>query len=151
MFYEKQHCCCCVPLPEGVMLVGIYGTSFHVGLLSIQLAYNQATLIPSPINNPKDTTSQYGGSVSNHDVDQFNPFQYDYHFSGIDRYNSDRAKHVSSTDIVDKEVVDVVFPILLFAHVVGIVVNLLLGMDLYFKILLAAVFFKPIFCLIRYV
>ena len=56
--YEKQHCCCCVPLPEGVMLVGIYGTSFHVGLLSIQLAYNQATLIPSPISDVKDMSSQ---------------------------------------------------------------------------------------------
>ena len=144
MFYEKQHCCCCVPLPEGVMLVGIYGTSFHVGLLSIQLAYNQATLIPSPISNPKGTTSQYGVSVSNHDADHFSPFQYDYHFPDIDRYNSERTRHFSSKDIVDKEVVDVVFPILLFAHVVGIVVNLLLGMSLYFKSLFAVVFFKDI-------
>ena len=34
---EKRHCCCCVPLPDGVMLVGIYGTAFHTGLLVIQV------------------------------------------------------------------------------------------------------------------
>lgn len=36
---EKRHCCCCVPLPDGVMLVGIYGTAFHAGLLVIQVSY----------------------------------------------------------------------------------------------------------------
>ena len=35
---EKRHCCCCVPLPDGVMLVGIYGTAFHTGLLVIQVS-----------------------------------------------------------------------------------------------------------------
>ena len=35
---EKRHCCCCVPLPDGVMLVGIYGTTFHTGLLVIQVS-----------------------------------------------------------------------------------------------------------------
>ena len=42
---EKRHCCCCVPLPDGVMLVGIYGTTFHTGLLVIQVSLVTATLI----------------------------------------------------------------------------------------------------------
>ena len=129
-FYEKQHCCCCVPLPEGVMLVGIYGTSFHVGLLSIQLAYNQATLIPSPISEAKDSTSQYGSSISGYG-DHFNYFPHDYHNTNQDRFQLQREEHFSSRDIVEKEVVDVVYPILIFAHVLGIVVNLLLGTNLH--------------------
>jgi len=44
---EKRHCCCCVPLPDGVMLVGIYGTAFHTGLLVIQLTHG-ASLAPEP-------------------------------------------------------------------------------------------------------
>jgi len=44
---EKRHCCCCVPLPDGVMLVGIYGTTFHTGLLVIQLTHG-ASLAPEP-------------------------------------------------------------------------------------------------------
>ena len=126
MFYEKQHCCCCVPLPEGVMLVGIYGTSFHVGLLSIQLAYNQATLIPSPIRKFKDSINQYGSSISGYG-DHFNYFPHDYHNTELDRFNSYRDDEFLSRDIVDRRVVDVVYPILIFAHVLGIVVNLLLG------------------------
>ena len=129
MFYEKQHCCCCVPLPEGVMLVGIYGTSFHVGLLSIQLAYNQATLIPSPITDVQDTTSQHASSIARHE-NRVNPIPFDvagYHVTDIDQYNSDKTAHFTSSGIVDKEVVDVVYPLLLVAHVLGIVVNLLLG------------------------
>ena len=129
-FYEKQHCCCCVPLPEGVMLVGIYGTSFHVGLLSIQLAYNQATLIPSPIREAKASTSQYGSSISGYG-DHFNYFPHDYHYTNQDRFQLQREEHFSSRDIVEKEVVDVVYPILIFAHVLGIVVNLLLGTNLH--------------------
>ena len=127
LFYEKQHCCCCVPLPEGVMLVGIYGTSFHVGLLSIQLAYNQATLIPSPISEQKYATSQYGSSVSSDNGGHFNPSPYDYHIKDITQYNAAHTAHFISKEIVDKAVVDVVYPILLFSHVIGIVVNLLLG------------------------
>ena len=125
--YEKQHCCCCVPLPEGVMLVGIYGTSFHVGLLSIQLAYNQATLIPSPISDVKDISSQYGGSVASYG-EHFNPSIYDYHGNIPSRYRSAKNSLLTQTDIVDKEVVEIVYPILLFSHVLGIIVNLLLGM-----------------------
>jgi len=41
------HCCCCVPLPDGVMLVGVYGTAFHTGLLVIQMAHG-ASLAPDP-------------------------------------------------------------------------------------------------------
>eukprot|EP00093_Oithona_nana_P010428 10428.XXX_513717_511384_1 [CDS] Oithona nana genome sequencing. len=44
---EKRHCCCCVPLPDGVMLVGIYGTAFHAGLLVIQVTHG-ASLAPEP-------------------------------------------------------------------------------------------------------
>ena len=36
---EMTHCCCCVPLPDGVMLVGVYGTAFHTGLLVIQVSF----------------------------------------------------------------------------------------------------------------
>ena len=36
---EMTHCCCCVPLPDGVMLVGVYGTAFHTGLLVIQVIF----------------------------------------------------------------------------------------------------------------
>lgn len=36
---DKRHCCCCIHLPDGVMLVGIYGASFHAGLLVIQFTY----------------------------------------------------------------------------------------------------------------
>ena len=127
MFYEKQHCCCCVPLAEGVMLVGIYGTSFHVGLLSIQLAYNQATLIPSPIveEDKYSTPSQYGNTISNYGP-HFNPIPYNYLLTDQDYYSS-AAKHYTSKELVDKDLVDAVYPILLFAHVLGIVVNLLLG------------------------
>ena len=129
MFYEKQHCCCCVPLAEGVMLVGIYGTSFHVGLLSIQLAYNQATLIPSPIleEDRFGIPSQYGKSVSNYGP-HFNPLPYNYQLTDDkDYYGSGGAKQYTSRELVDKDLVDAVYPILLFAHVLGIVVNLLLG------------------------
>ena len=129
MFYEKQHCCCCVPLAEGVMLVGIYGTSFHVGLLSIQLAYNQATLIPSPIVEEYSTSSQFGNSISNYGP-HFNPLPYNYHLTETDFSNSRGLKHYTSRELVDKDLVDAVYPILLFAHVLGIVVNLLLGMKL---------------------
>jgi len=108
------------------MLVGIYGTSFHVGLLSIQLAYNQATLIPSPISEAKDSTSQYGNSISSYG-DHFNYFPHDYHNNEQDRFSSRGEEHFISRDIVDMDVVDVVYPILIFAHVLGIVVNLLLG------------------------
>ena len=131
MFYEKQHCCCCVPLAEGVMLVGIYGTSFHVGLLSIQLAYNQATLIPSPIVETHVPSSQYRNSISNYGP-HFNPIPYNYHLTDADLYDFDGSKHYSSRDLVDKDLVDAVYPILLFAHVLGIVVNLLLGMNFRF-------------------
>ena len=108
------------------MLVGIYGTSFHVGLLSIQLAYNQATLIPSPINEAKDSTSQYGRSISGYG-DHFNYFPHDYHNTDQDRFSSRGEENFLSRDIVDREVVNLVYPILIFAHVLGIVVNLLLG------------------------
>ena len=130
MFYEKQHCCCCVPLAEGVMLVGIYGTSFHVGLLSIQLAYNQATLIPSPIVEEQGISSQYGSSISNYGP-HFNPIPYNYHLTDEDFYNTGGIKHYTSKELVDKDLVDAVYPILLFAHVLGIVVNLLLGTSIF--------------------
>ena len=108
------------------MLVGIYGTSFHVGLLSIQLAYNQATLIPSPISDVKDISSQYGGSIASYG-EHFNPSIYDYHGNIPSRYRSAKNSLLTQTDIVDKEVVEIVYPILLFSHVLGIIVNLLLG------------------------
>merc|ERR1719219_3196394 len=44
---EMTHCCCCVPLPDGVMLVGVYGTAFHTGLLVIQMTHG-ASLAPEP-------------------------------------------------------------------------------------------------------
>jgi hypothetical protein len=37
---EKRHCCCCVPIHEGVALVGIYGTSFHTAMLVVQVTIN---------------------------------------------------------------------------------------------------------------
>lgn len=37
---DKRHCCCCVPLQEGVVLVGIYGSSFHTALLIVQVILN---------------------------------------------------------------------------------------------------------------
>ena len=110
------------------MLVGIYGTSFHVGLLSIQLAYNQATLIPSPIVETQFPSSQYRNSISNYGP-HFNPIPYNYHLTDAELYNFDGSKHYNTKELVDKDLVDAVYPILLFAHVLGIVVNLLLGIN----------------------
>ena len=119
MLHEKQHCCCCVPLPEGVMLVGVYGTSFHVGLLSIQLAYNHATLIPSPTGEVQYATSHIPSWKWN---------DFPSNPSLIIPYSAAEAlAQTSSSTIVDKEVVEIVHPLLLVAHSLGIIVNLLLG------------------------
>lgn len=32
----RRHCCLCIKLPDGVLLVGIYGLSVHLGLLLVQ-------------------------------------------------------------------------------------------------------------------
>ena len=113
------------------MLVGIYGTSFHVGLLSIQLAYNQATLIPSPITGVQDTSSpHYTSPRGKYDIGA-NPIPYDFegyhHIGHIDQYHLRDTERFTSRAIVDQEIVDVVSPLLLVAHVLGIIVNLLLG------------------------
>ncbi len=39
---DKRHCCCCVRLPEGAVLVGLYGVSAHAGLLVAQAAHGDA-------------------------------------------------------------------------------------------------------------
>ena len=124
MFHEKQHCCCCVPLPEGVMLLGIYGTSFHVGLLSIQLAYKQATLIPSPVTDFQNVASHVSSSASEFDTyeNPFNPIAYGQYTS-----SAHSLTQTTSSDIIDKEVVEVVYPLLVITHALGIAVNLLLG------------------------
>ena len=129
MFHEKQHCCCCVPLPEGVMLLGIYGTSFHVGLLSIQLAYKQATLIPSPVAGSQNAASHHVPSpTSEFDTyeNPFNPIAYGQYTSSAHH----SLTHATSSDIIDKEVVEVVYPLLVITHALGIAVNLLLGKDI---------------------
>ena len=52
---EKQHCCCCVTLSDGVILVGLIGASLHAALLVIQLIYGH-TLTPSyPLDPNVDT------------------------------------------------------------------------------------------------
>ncbi len=73
---EKEHCCWCIAIADGVLLVGIYGTCFHAGLLVIQCTYGP-TLTPAYPLDP----------------------------------NSDTVLH----------------PILVLIHIIGTVVNLLLG------------------------
>ena len=52
---EKEHICCCIAISDGVLLVGIYGTSFHAGLLIIQCTYGP-TLTPTyPLDPNSDT------------------------------------------------------------------------------------------------
>lgn len=80
--HEKRHCCCCVPLPDGVMLVGIYGAAFHSGLLLIQLTHG-ASLAPDP--------------------------------------------HLLHPPIA----AEIVRPLLLFSHLLGILVNCLLVLGMY--------------------
>jgi hypothetical protein len=52
---DKEHCCWCIGLADGILLVGIYGASFHTGLLVIQCAYGP-TLTPNFPLDPSSTT-----------------------------------------------------------------------------------------------
>ncbi len=45
---DKRHCCCCVRLPEGAVLVGLYGLSVHAGLLVTQVAHGRADWLWAP-------------------------------------------------------------------------------------------------------
>ncbi len=46
MDFEKRHCCCCVRLPDGVMLVGLYGVAVHAALLVVDLWHGGLVSIP---------------------------------------------------------------------------------------------------------
>lgn len=48
---DKKHCCCCINISDGVLLVGIYGLSFHFSLLIIQLTKGH-TLTPGTPTDP---------------------------------------------------------------------------------------------------
>ena len=43
---ERERCCWCIRLSDGVLLIGIYGASFHAGLLVCQCTYGP-TLTPA--------------------------------------------------------------------------------------------------------
>jgi len=45
---EKRHCCCCVRLPDGVLLVGLYGCALHAGLLAAQASAGWRGPTPPP-------------------------------------------------------------------------------------------------------
>ena len=49
--YEKRHCCCCVPLHEGVALVGVYGTAFHTALLVVQVSVQAGVLCSAAVHS----------------------------------------------------------------------------------------------------
>lgn len=53
--FEKRHCCCCIVLSDGVILVGIYGTSFHLSLLVLQLAYGHTLTPATPLDPHADS------------------------------------------------------------------------------------------------
>ena len=125
MFFEKRHCCCCVPLPEGVVLVGLYGTSFHAGLLTIQLVFGHASMIPTVT---KMVTSQpsYAGDGHYTLEHYYQPLP-----AGAGGPVSQRLGPKAVVyDLIDSQVVDVLFPFLIVAHVLGILVNLMLSMFL---------------------
>jgi len=45
---EKRHCCCCVRLADGVLLVGLYGCALHAGLLAAQASASWRGPTPPP-------------------------------------------------------------------------------------------------------
>lgn len=52
---ERERCCWCIHISDGVLLIGIYGASFHAGLLVSQCTYGP-TLTPSfPLDPSADT------------------------------------------------------------------------------------------------
>ena len=116
MYFEKRHCCCCVPLPEGVMLVGLYGTSFHAGLLTIQLVFGHAAMIPTVTF----TQSSQGLPRSHYTLEDYQPDPDAFMRS---QSNLKRITY----DLLDLEVVDVLYPALITAHCLGILVNILLS------------------------
>ena len=124
MFFEKRHCCCCVPLPEGVVLVGLYGTSFHAGLLTIQLVFGHASMIPTVT---KMVTSQ-ASDVRHYTLEHYyQPLPATGTGGPVTQRLGPKAVVY---DLIDSQVVDVLFPFLIVAHVLGILVNLMLSMFL---------------------
>ena len=52
---ERERCCWCIHLSDGVLLIGVYGASFHAGLLVSQCTYGP-TLTPGfPLDPSADT------------------------------------------------------------------------------------------------
>ena len=43
---ERERCCWCIHISDGVLLIGVYGASFHAGLLVSQCTYGP-TLTPA--------------------------------------------------------------------------------------------------------
>lgn len=109
------------------MLVGIYGTSFHASLLTIQLVFDHATLIP--YNVPL--------AQVNHRNDPF--YQQQYHELQPGRSNQEAESTAglgpgplsNVRGVVDEMVVEIVQPIVLAAHCIGVMVNILLGKELF--------------------
>ena len=120
MFFEKRHCCCCVPLPEGEVLVGLYGTSFHAGLLTIQLVFGHASMIPTVTK-----------MVTSHASD-VRHYTLEHYYQPLPATGGPVSQRLGPKavvyDLIDSQVVDVLFPFLIVAHVLGILVNLMLSM-----------------------
>jgi len=112
------------------MLVGLYGTSFHAGLLTIQSVFGHASMIPTVshrVPTPmEDTPTHYHHQQQHYTLENYLPA-----FSSS--FKTQAAAVTSSPnfdtvvyDLIDSHVVDVLFPCLIVAHILGIIVNLLL-------------------------
>ncbi len=80
---EKRHCCCCIRLPEGAALVGMYGLALHTGLLVVQATHGRSAWLWGAEGHGWGFDNEYGALV--------------------------------------------VGPLVMVGHVVGIIVNALLG------------------------